>query len=97
MTHTLFVDDNFHYMDEDERYQAGEFDSWEEAVEKAESIVDEFLSSSYKKGMTAEELYKHYISFGEDPFITGGSPETTFSAWEYAKKRCDEICRDKDM
>ena len=27
MKYTLYIDDNFHYMDEDERYKAGEFSS----------------------------------------------------------------------
>ena len=28
----VFVDDNYHYTDEDERYSAGEFDNYEEAL-----------------------------------------------------------------
>ena len=92
MKYTLYIDDNFHYMDDDERYKAGEFSSLEKAIAKARHIVDEFLSQAHKKGMTAEELRRQYSSFGEDPFIVGGPPESNFSAWDYAKKRCDEIC-----
>jgi len=92
MKYTLYVDDNFHYMDAAERYNAGEFESLEEAMIKAKQIVDEFLSEQYQEGMTAEELYHQYTSFGEDPFIVGGPPASGFSAWDYARKRCQEIC-----
>jgi hypothetical protein len=92
MSYTLYVDDNFHYMDEEERYKAGEFESLADAVAKAKQIVDEFLAAAYKEGMTDEELHHQYVSFGEDPFIVGGPPASDFSAWDYARQRCQEIC-----
>ena len=92
MKYTLYIDDNFHYMDEDERYKFGEFSSLEKAIARAKQIVDAFLVQAYKKGMTAEELYGQYTTFGEDPFIVGGPPPSTFSAWDHARKRCGEIC-----
>jgi len=98
MPYKLFVDDNFHYMDEDERYLSGTFDTAEAAVVKAKHIVDDFLSSAYKPGMSAAELYHSYVGFGEDPFIIceGGVPEVKFSAWDYARERCDVICSGGD-
>jgi len=93
MKYEVFVDDNFHYMDEDERYKLGEFDTEEEAVAACKEIVDKFLLFNYKPGMTAEELYSHYTDFGEDPFVRPGS----FSAWTYAKERCPEICRKEEV
>ncbi len=92
MNYTLYVDDNYHYMDKNERYQAGEFNSLERAIKKAKSIVDEFLLQAHKEGMLPDELYRQYTTFGEDPYIVGGPPSTTFNAWDYAKKRCGEIC-----
>ena len=92
MKYTVFVDDNFHYMDEHKSCMLGEFEAAEEAVAKAKEIVDEFLSHAYQKGMTAQQLYERYTSFGEDPYIVGGPPESTFSAWSYAKEKCQEIC-----
>jgi len=92
MDYTLYVDDNYHYMDKNERYKAGEFNSLEQAIEKAKNIVDEFLLQTYKEGMLADELYRQYTTFGEDPFIVGGPPSHTFNAWDYAKNRCWEIC-----
>ena len=93
MKYTLYVDDNYHYMDESERIKSGDFGSLSKAIAKAKRIVDGYLAEAHKVGMTAEKLYDSYITFGEDPFIVGGPPESDFSAWDYAKERCEEICR----
>ena len=68
----VYVDDNFHYMDESERYKLGDFETCEEAVAACKKIVDEFLEQGYEKGMSFKELYEGYIGFGEDPFIVSG-------------------------
>jgi hypothetical protein len=39
--------------------------------------------------MSAEHLYRRYVMFGPDPF---GVFE--FSAWAYAKERCEVIAAD---
>ena len=92
MKYTVFVDDNFHYMDKDERYKLGEFNSADKAVAAAKKIVDEFLESNHKPGQSAEELLAVYKSFGEDPWISGDDPSCKFSAWDYAERRCQELC-----
>ena len=88
----VHVDDNFHFMDESERYKLGEFETCEEAVAVCMKIVDEFLETGYKKGMSFKELYEGYVGFGEDPFVISGDKTCFFSAWDYAKKRCAELC-----
>ncbi len=88
-TYIVKVDDNFHYMDESQRYTLGEFDSYDEAVAKCQTIVDDYLASALKPGMTAEELYSSYTSFGEDPFIMGDNAK--YSSWKYAKQRSREL------
>ena len=134
----LFVDDNFHFMDEDERYKSGSFDTYEEAVVAAKAIVDSFLENHYEPGMTAESLYKGYSMYGEDPFIVGDlgkeqrdavlsraeaiknemesrlaahgdnfeelnkpmdfpANDLFFSASDYARVRCDELCKHEDF
>ncbi len=91
----LFVDDNYHYMDEESRYSCGSFASYNEALAKAKAIVDEFLEQFHQPGMTSKELFEGYTGFGEDPFIVpAGKPD--FSAWDYARARCLELCRDED-
>lgn len=88
------VDDNFHYMDESERYCAGEFDSYQEALACAKLIVDECLQTSIEPGKTPDVIYGEYTGFGEDPFIIGDGIENypRFSAREYARLRCNELC-----
>lgn len=85
---TVTVRDNFHYGDESEWYDSGSFSSLEEAENAAKKIVDEYLESAYESNTPASGLYLSYTCFGEDPFIV----ESSFSAWDYAKQRCEEIC-----
>lgn len=90
----VFVNDNFHYMDETERYELGTFETCEEAINACKKIVDEYLMSAYKKGMMSNELYESYLMFGEDPFIVCEDNHCTFSAWDYAKKKCGAVCEE---
>ena len=90
--YTVYVDDNFHYMDEEERYKSGEFDDCESAMKHCKEIVDEYLINAYKSGMTWDQLLSSYKSFGEDPWISSSDESCKFSAWNYAERRCKEIC-----
>ena len=94
MKYRVFVDDNFHYMDESERYQLADFDSLEAAVAACKRIVDEFLASNHTPGMTASELLAQYALFGEDPFVNAGDGIVHFSARDYASERARELCSD---
>jgi hypothetical protein len=91
MTYTVRVDDNFHYMDKDYRYTHGEYATVEDALKEAKAIVDGFLSAAYIPGMRPDDLYQSYTTFGDDPFIIGPE-DAKFSAWNYAQRRCEEIC-----
>jgi hypothetical protein len=93
MSFTVFVDDNFHYMDEDERYKLGEYETLDAALAACRGIVDEFLATNHKPGMSADELLAQYKGFGEDPFIMGAGAASPFSAWTYAQERCKAICQ----
>lgn len=91
----VLVDDNAHYMEEDERSEYGTFDTLEEAVAACRDIVDRSLADLCRAGMTAAELYDRYTSFGDDPFIValeGPDPKVRFSAWNYASGRSRQIC-----
>jgi hypothetical protein len=91
--YTVFVDDNYHYMDESERYKLGEFDDCQSAVAACKSIVEEFLAQC-DPNQTAEQIYQAYTGFGEDPWISNpDDSECRFSAWEYAKQRSSELAR----
>lgn len=88
----ILIADNYHYGDQEHEYHAGQFRTWEEAVAQCQQIVDASLQHLLEPGMTAEGLWRQYVMFGEDPFIVPSEAER-FSAWEYARRRCAEICR----
>ncbi len=92
MKFTVCVDDNSHYSDESERYKKGDYPTAEAAVADCKQIVDDYLSAAHREGMPASELYRSYVSFGEDPFVVSESERTLYSSWAYAKERCSEIC-----
>lgn len=87
----VLVDDNFHYGDETERYQYGEFDTVEEAIEACKLIVE--TSITYEEGNTEDDLFKQYCFFGEDPFIIGNS---LFSGRDYAREYCKRLYFEKN-
>lgn len=79
------VDDNFHFMDEDERWTAGNYGSLRGALDKCLQMVGQDLRKDYRADTTATDLYESYTMMGDDPFITGPM-KTVFSAWNYAKE-----------
>lgn len=85
------VDDNFHYMDKDERYKHGEYDTPEEAISVCKKIVES--SIKYENGATADELYSTYCMFGDDPFIIG---DVGFSGCDYAKEYCEKLYQENN-
>jgi hypothetical protein len=92
MKYTVYVDCNYHFKDESERYKLGEYETAEEALKAARYLVDEFLVRNYKPHMLSETLYENYKMFGKDPFIVPQNEESKFSAWDYAKEQCQVIC-----
>jgi hypothetical protein len=94
----VLIDDNFHFMDEDERIQHGVFATADEAIAACKLIVDECLKPMLQPGMAATALYEQYKGFGDDPFIMPVDPNDaplTFSAWAYAEKRCEVLASPK--
>jgi hypothetical protein len=89
----VFVADNYHFMEQDSTYKLGEYPTWAEAEAAARRLVDECLREGFRPGMGAEDLYGTYVSFGDDPYIVPTpAGEDRFSAWDYAKRRCEEMC-----
>src|SRR5437016_4257548 len=81
--YNVYVDENSHYMDEDERRFACSYDDCETAVAACKKIVERSLTEQYQEGMTAERLLNLYKSFGEDPWISSTDDNCKFSAWDY--------------
>ena len=93
---TVLVTDNFHHTDPPERHHEGAFDTYAAAVAACQAMVDDFLTQNYRPGMSAAELLAAYQSFGEEPFIVPPPPEDpSFSAWDYAGRRCGAICAER--
>jgi ketosteroid isomerase-like protein len=89
----VMVDDNFNYMDEDDRSEYGTFSTAEEALDACRQLVDEALLAQYREGETADQLFERYTSFGQDPFVVAswGAANIEFSAWTYARGRAREL------
>ena len=94
MKYHLRIYDNFHYGDETEAYNHGGYATYEEALSAAQSIVDDFLRSNWKKGMTSDELMAQFLLYGEDPIIVPDDSDAheRFSARTYANICAIEIC-----
>jgi len=80
--YTVMVDDNFYFMDEDERYTLGTFPTKREALNASLRVVGQDLLDGDLSNKTAEDLITGYEAGGEDPFIVG----LPFSAWKYAEE-----------
>lgn len=92
---TVLVNDNYHYQDEEARYQLGEFDTLPAAITACQRLVDEYLDEAREDPTSsmasADDLYRSYTTFGPDPFVVGAVEHLPFSAWTYAKQRCQDI------
>ena len=84
------VDDNYHYMDESERYSVGSYSSLKAAIESCEEITIKSLEHFYEKGMTPEKLSAQWAMFGEDPFIAGADGSVPFSARKFIT---NQLCK----
>ena len=86
----VYVDDNYHYMDEGERYEVGSYDSLEDALEKCKEITIRSLADLIEEGITPENHSAQWAMFGEDPFIFGGDGTVPFSARKFITV---ELCK----
>ena len=85
--HKVWIDDNFHFMDEDERVFHGEFSTPTQAIVACQKIVDANIESITENLTDPDKAYESYVCFGDDPWIEG----VEFSASEYAKIKIREF------
>jgi hypothetical protein len=70
MKYQIRIYDNFEAFKDDDGFEnGGEYSSYNQAVEKAKSIVKKSLIEQWKRGYTVEDLYDAYTSFGAAPYI----------------------------
>jgi hypothetical protein len=94
MPFNVRIRENSHYMDESKAYDHGRFATYAEAEAACRKIVDDYLTGALKPGMSAEDLFRSYTMFGEDPAIDAAGPDGKhFSARDYARLRSGEMCR----
>ena len=89
-TYKVYVDDNYHYGCESERYTVGSYHSLEKAIEKCKEITLRSLEDLYEEGITPDKLSAQWSMFGADPFIIGGDGSVHFSAREFITP---ELCQ----
>ena len=88
-TYKVWIDDNFHFMNEDERIFHGEFDTPTQAIVACQKIVDANIKSITENEIDPNKAYESYVCFGDDPWIEG----LDFSAFEYAKIKIKELLK----
>ena len=88
-TYKVWIDDNFNFMDEDERVFHGEFDTPTQAIVACQKIVNANIESITETETDPDKAYESYACFGDDPWIEG----VEFSAFEYAKIKIQEVLR----
>lgn len=94
----LRVYDNFHYGDETEAYNHGQYATYAEAVAGAKAIVDEFMEWNWRENMRPNQLGALFGMFGEDPVIFPSEPgpgRERFSARTYADEAAQKVCEKK--
>jgi len=88
--YSVKVDDNYHSMDESERYDDGSYRTLDEAIVRCKAITITSLKACYEKGIDANKLHAQWLMFGDDPFIVGAEGKPPFSAREFVT---EELCR----
>jgi hypothetical protein len=91
----LRVYDNFHYGNENEAYNSGEFSTYEDAIIEAKAMIDESLDNKWKPGMSSKELIAKFNINGIEPAILPNLHENNirFSARTYAEEAAEKICK----
>jgi len=95
MRYQVYVDDNYHYMDQSYRYKLGSYWTFNGAVKASKKIVDEFLVKNRDKCKSHDELFASYCMYGEDPFIMAKSANLEFSSRTYAENKCKKLYEEK--
>lgn len=93
-TYEVLVSNNSHYQDEKDDFSHGIFIRYEDALKKCKELIDAFLMTAHYEGMSEEELFGHYIAWGEEPYLRSEDPSfTQFIAWKYTKERTAQLCQ----
>ena len=95
-SYLILADDNFDDQDVGRCSTHSNHQDLAIALDTVKDIVDDCLGEWHKPGMSDEDRYAAYISYGEDRFIQMQTREPgfeRFSVSTYARARCREICQ----
>lgn len=72
----------------------GEFDDVEAAIACAQELVDKALQEHLAAANDAHELMAHYMRDGSEVPQIFGEPRADFHAYQYARRRSEELFRE---
>lgn len=87
----VYVDDNCHFMNEDERYLQGTYDSFEKAVTAARKVIDDFFAGVDIGKLTEEQLFSGWSHYGDNPFIVTDDKRSNCDKVESLKTALAEL------
>lgn len=90
MKYKVLLSDPFHGN------QSRTYSTASQAFSAARKIVDSFLVSVYRPGMSLEDLIDTFDNFGEQPLVVSSQSRLNFSASDYARKKARELCGDRN-
>lgn len=89
----IIIYSNAHYQDPNESYTLSNFETYDDALQKAMAIVEEDIKRLYAPGMSVTDLLALFKLYGEDPVITPElDADNPFLSWYYAENLAREIC-----
>jgi hypothetical protein len=95
MAFHLIIHNNFQYSDVSEIDDACSYSTYEDALFRVKALIDKFLVTNWKRGISPEELLAIFNLFGNDPSIISDDyvEYEHFSARNYSIKRVKVICQ----
>jgi hypothetical protein len=90
MAYEVWISDNF---GEDGSLLRGTYPSAERALAQAQKLIELSLRDLVKPGMSADDLFQQYKTFGDDAWVIakGDLPAVDFRGWDYARERCEQL------
>lgn len=72
----------------EEHRELARFSSIDEAVRFSKRLIDMFLVTHRRQGVTGNDLYRRFVKFGPELHVDASLGNPVFQGWEYARKQC---------
>lgn len=93
---SVVIDDNFHHMDPEDRYTLATYPTYEEALARCKACLDCDAREYGSPGLTFEEAFEAFASFGETASVVPAHPDNPLLPWPYVRERLRELCAEED-